>query len=303
MRRLALYAIMCLAVCFTGDTAAGQQPKKKAAGKRLISKLLAAAGAKVDRDILYGSDKKSHLVDLYVPKSDKTKPPLLVWIHGGGWRQGSKNRVYPPVLRLVRDGYAVASVEYRLNGLQAHPEHTHDCKGAIRWLRANAKKYGYDATRIGVAGGSAGGHLVLMLGMTAGVKELEGTVGGNLDQSSRVQAVVDLFGPADFTVIARKSARFRERYKQSMKFFESASPLTYLTKDDAPVLILQGTDDQLVLPIQSERLHKRYKELGLESTLHIIKGAGHSGPQFSDVERSKLVKAFFDKHIKQAAAK
>jgi acetyl esterase/lipase len=303
MRRAALCFMLCLAVIFTGGIVCGQQINKKVTPKRKRPRLRLGPDVDVKRDLLYGDDKKSHRLDLYVPKNAKATPPLLVWIHGGGWRGGSKNRVYPPVLRLVRDGYAVASVEYRLNGLKAHPEHTHDCKGAIRWLRANAKKYGYDATRIGVAGGSAGGHLVLMLGMSAGVREMEGTVGGNLDQSSRVQAVVDLFGPSEFSEFARKSARFRAKYKGNGKFFKSVSPLTYLTKDDAPVLILQGTDDRLVPQSQSKLVHKRYKELGLESTLVLIKGAGHGGPQFSDAERSKLVKAFFDKHIKTIATK
>ncbi len=255
---------------------------------------------KAVRDIEYAKVGDQSLgLDLYLPENSDHKPPLLVWIHGGGWTGGSKSGVYPVLLRLTGEGYAVASVDYRLNGLAAHPEHTHDCKGAIRFLRANADKYGYDASRIGVAGGSAGGHLVLMLGMSADVKDLEGDIGGNLDQSSRVQAVVDLYGPSDFTRFANNSERFRSRYEAAAELFKSASPLTYLTKDDAPVLIFQGDSDQLVPQRQSELVHERYQEAGLESALYILEGAGHGGPQFNDDERYELVKAFFDKHIKQ----
>ena len=258
-------------------------------------------GVKAIRNVEYAKvDGKSLKLDLYVPqkpKSPHTKPPLLVWIHGGAWRAGSKAGINPCFLRLTAEGYAAASIDYRLNGLQAHPEHIHDCKGAIRWLRANAEKYGYDATRIGVGGGSAGGHLVLLLGTSAGVKELEGDVGGNLDRSSRVQAVVDLFGPADFERWAGQSARFRA--DKSAKLLKSASPVTYLTKDDAAILIFHGDKDPLVPLTQSQSIHKRYQKAGLESALHVIPGAGHGGRQFTDDARYALVKAFLDRHIKQ----
>jgi acetyl esterase/lipase len=258
-------------------------------------------GVKAIREIEYAKVAgKSLKLDLYVPRKAKTpgkKPRLLVWIHGGAWRMGSKAGINPSFLGLTADGYAAASIDYRLNGLQAHPEHIHDCKGAIRWLRANAAKYGYDASRIGVGGGSAGGHLVLLLGTSAGVKDLEGDVGGNLDQSSRVQAVVDLFGPADFELWWGKTARFRD--SKIAKRLKSASPVTYVTDDDAPILVFHGDKDPIVPLLQSQSVHKRYQKAGLESALHVIKGAGHGGGQFSDNARSALVKAFLDRHIKQ----
>ena len=260
-----------------------------------------AQGVKAIRNVEYAKvGGKSLKLDLYVPekaKTSATKPPLLVWIHGGAWRAGSKAGINGSFLGLTREGYAAASIDYRLGGLMAHPEHIHDCKGAIRWLRANAGKYGYDATRIGVGGGSAGGHLVLLLGTSAGVKALEGDIGGNLDQSSRVQAVVDLFGPADFELWWGKTARFRD--SKSAKLLRSASPVTYLTDDDAPILVFHGDKDPLVPLAQSQSVHKRYQKAGLESALHVIKGAGHGGRQFSDDARSALVKAFLDRHIKQ----
>ena len=259
-------------------------------------------GVKVHRDLEYANvDGQSLKLDLYLPEKSDAKPPLLVWIHGGGWTKGSKSQFNPIFVRLTAEGYAAASIDYRLDGLTSHPKQIHDCKGAIRWLRANADKYGYDVTRIGVGGGSAGGHLVLLLGLSSGVEELEGDVGGNLDQSSQVHAVVDLFGPSALGLFAEKSERFR--HNKTPELLKSASPVTYLTKDDPPLLIFHGDKDELVPLSQSEHMHKLYQEMGLESSLHVIEGAGHGGPQFSDPARYELVKQFFARHIKQATAK
>ena len=135
-------------------------------------------GVKALRDLEYANvDGESLRLDLYVPEKSDRKPPLLVWIHGGGWTKGSKSQFNPIFVRLTAEGYAAASIDYRLDGLVSHPRQIHDCKGAIRWLRANADKYGYDVTRIGAGGGSAGGHLVLLLGLSSGVAELVGDVG------------------------------------------------------------------------------------------------------------------------------
>ena len=258
-------------------------------------------GVKVVKDLEYASvDGESLRLDLYLPQKSEAKPPLLVWIHGGGWSRGSKSQINPTFIRLTAEGYAAASIDYRLEGLISHPKQIHDCKGAIRWLRANADKYGYDVTRIGIGGGSAGGHLALLLGLSGGVEELEGDVGGNLDQSSRVHAVVDLFGPSALGPFAEKSERFRRN--KTPELLKSASPVTYLSKDDPPVLVFHGDKDQVVPLSQSEHLHKRYQEAGLESSSHVIEGAGHGGLQFSDSTRYALVKEFFARHIKQAVA-
>lgn len=256
-------------------------------------------GVKVLRDLEYANvDGQSLKLDLYLPEKTDDKPPLLVWIHGGGWTKGSKNQFNPMFVRLSGEGYATASIDYRLDGLTSHPKQIHDCKGAIRWLRANADKYGYDVTRIGAGGGSAGGHLVLLLGLSTGVDELEGDVGGNLDQSSQVHAVVDLFGPSALELLANRSKRFRSN--KTLEQIQSASPVTYLSKDDPPVLIFHGDEDPVVPLGQSEYLHEQYQGMGLESSLHIIPGAGHGGLQFSDPARYELVKKFFARHIKRA---
>ena len=279
-----------------------RQPGRKQKGQR---KLPVPEGVTVHRDVEYAQVAEHSLqLDLYLPSSlpgnsKQKKPALLIWVHGGGWKNGDKQRINPTFVRLAGEGFATASINYRLNGLMGHPEHIHDCKGAVRWLRAHAEKYGYDATRIGVGGGSAGGHLALMLGMTANVKSLEGDIGGNLDQSSRVQAVLDLFGPSDFVTFSKGNSRFRSRHRVADDQLLLASPLNYLTHDDAPVLIFQGDEDPTVPMSQSELLHQRYQEAGLESTLHLIPGAGHGGPEFSDAIRYPLAKAFFERHLAQ----
>lgn len=255
-------------------------------------------GVIVHRDIEYAEvDGESLYLDLYLPGTMDASTPLLVWIHGGGWARGDKALINPVATRLSGEGYAVASINYRLGGVSLHPKQVHDCKGAIRWLRANAHLYGYDATRIGVGGGSAGAHLALLLGLSSGVPELEGDVGGNLEESSQIQAIVNLFGPSALLAYASEKPSFRG--KKSFELLRSASPVNYLTKDDPPILMFHGDKDEIVPVSQSRILHWRYWLEGLDSTLYIIEGAGHGGMQYSDPTRYALIKNFFDKHIKE----
>src|SRR5688500_8356086 len=158
------------------------------------------AGVTIERDIAYvPHGDPSQVLDIYLPKEKPSKPlPLVVWIHGGGWKGGSKANA--PSAAMVPMGYIAASVEYRFSQKAVFPAQLQDCKAAIRWLRANSKKYNIDPERIGVWGSSAGGHLVALLGTTGGSKDFP-PIGGNEDQSDRVQAVCDFFGPADFTAV------------------------------------------------------------------------------------------------------
>jgi acetyl esterase/lipase len=250
------------------------------------------------RDLEYAvADGESLRLDLYLPKASGKKPPLVVWIHGGGWTKGDKAQFNAAMQRLSGAGYAVASINYRLCGLSEHPKQIHDCKGAVRWLRAHAEEYGYDPTRVAVGGGSAGGHLSLLLGLSSGIKELEGSVGGNIKQAGPVRAIVDLYGPSELTEFAKNSKRFNGGGLMDAAMLKAASPLSYLTPDDPPVLIFHGDQDGTVPLGQSQLVDQRYKEAGLVSELHIIPGAGHGGPAFSDDERYQLIKAFLDKHL------
>lgn len=240
-------------------------------------------------------------LDLYLPATESSvvdhRPPLVVWIHGGGWRGGSKAK--PPLRRLVDEGYALASINYRFTDRAIYPAQLHDCKAAIRWLRAHAEEYGYASESIAVAGSSAGGTLALLLGTTGGVPELEGDVGGNLEQSSRVECVVDYFGPSDFVLRGRtqpevayssKAGSFallggQESNGNTVRSVDKqlerlASASEFVSAGDPPLLVFHGTDDALVLPDQSERIVSLYAEHGLSAQLVMVPGAAHGGSQF-----------------------
>jgi len=265
---------------------------------------MAPAGVKLVQDLPYVEHgHERNRLDLYLPEKVEGRLPLVVWIHGGGWEAGSKENC--PALSLVTKGYAVASINYRLSQHAVFPAQIEDCKAAIRWLRANAAKYHIDADHIGVWGASAGGHLVAMLGTTGNVKELEGN-GGNLDQSSRVQCVVDWFGPTDFvgwdpnfnkavySMIARLLGGAADANKEKAR---KASPLFYVSKDAAPFLIVHGNQDNLVPLAQSEALAAALKKAGVEVKLVVVKGNGHGGPGFNSPENRKLIEDFLARHL------
>jgi acetyl esterase/lipase len=264
-----------------------------------------AVGMKVHRDLEYVKDgHERNKLDLYLPEKADGPLPVIVWVHGGGWQAGSKDN--PPALPFVARGYAVASINYRLSQHAPFPAQIEDCKAAIRWLRANAGMYHLDSAHFGVWGSSAGGHLVALLGTTGGVKELEGK-GGNLDQSSRVQAVVDFYGPTDLTQMGGTHDRpdspeakliggpVQENKDKAAK----ANPISYATRNAAPFLILHGDKDNTVPYNQSELLVEALKKAGVEVTLKKVEGAGHGGRDFNSPENRKLIEDFFDRHLKQ----
>jgi len=255
-------------------------------------------------------NRKPLLLDLYLPDKPTPHPlPVIVWVHGGGWLAGSKDRT--PAKYMVNDGYAVASINYRLSTEAAFPAQIHDCKAAVRWLRANAKKYNLDPKHIGAWGGSAGGHLVALLGTSGDVKELEGKM-GNLKYSSRIQAVSDWFGPTDLLQMDKYAPANRKiihnnpnspeslliggPIQQNREKVAMANPITYVTKDDPPFFIVHGDKDPIVPHHQSEILHQALKKAGVQTTLHTVKGAGHG---FKNRNVYPIVKEFFDKHLKK----
>lgn len=268
-------------------------------------------GAVAHKDLAYVP--KAHerqKLDLYLPKKDGKSDALIVWIHGGGWRNGSKNSC--PAVTFVKEGFAVASINYRLSGHAKFPAQIHDCKAAIRWLRANAKKYEIDDKQIGVWGSSAGGHLVALVGTSGDTKQLEGEL-GNADQSSRVQAVCDYFGPTDFLTMNAQSTikgpidHDAENSPESLlmggpiqknkELVKAASPLTYVTKDDPPFLIVHGDMDPLVPLAQSKTLHEKLTKAGVSSNLHVVEGAGHG--RFNDPKIQTMVLEFFRKQLQK----
>ncbi len=273
-------------------------------------------GTKVHSDLAYipGGLARQRL-DLYVPAIADTSLPVIVWVHGGAWMGGSKDDAVMAI-PLVGRGYAVASINYRLSQHAVFPAQIEDCKAAIRWLRANAKAYNLDPERIGVWGASAGGHLVALLGTSGGIADLEGK-GGNADQSSRVHAVVDFFGPTDFLQMdahALAGARLKHdspdspesrliggAIQENVEKVGRANPIKYLTKDAPPFLIVHGEQDPLVPCHQSVLLHEAMKRARSDVTFYKIAGAGHGSPEFNTGMMQAAVQAFFDMHLKPRA--
>lgn len=267
-----------------------------------------AGDADVVRDVEYGTgggrSLKMHLVR---PKSPPGEPmPVVVYVHGGGWRGGSRDGGIRPLSRLAGRGYFGATIEYRLSGEAPFPAQIEDCKAAIRFLRSKAKDYGIDPDRIGVWGPSAGGHLVALLGTSGDVKELEGK-GGSAESSSRVQAVVDWFGPTDFLKMGKnkidhdaanspESLLVGGPIQENKEKVAAANPITYVTKDDPPFLIMHGDKDDLVPLGQSELLHAALQKAGVDSKLHVVRGAGHG---FGGRELDAMIDDFFDRNLKR----
>jgi acetyl esterase/lipase len=266
------------------------------------------AGTKIHRDLEYvkGGHERQRL-DLYVPEKADGPLPVIVWIHGGAWLTGSKAGG-GPALPFVSEGYAVASINYRLSQHAKFPAQIEDCKAAIRWLRANAKMYNLNPGRFGVWGASAGGHLVALLGTSGDVKDLEGK-GGTPEQSSRVQAVVDWFGPTDFTKMggthdqpqSPEALLLGGPVQENKDKAARANPISYVSHDDPPFLIMHGDKDNTVPFDQSELLDKALRSAGVAVTFQPVKGAGHGGRAFTSDENRKLVEEFFNKHLKKAS--
>jgi acetyl esterase/lipase len=259
----------------------------------------------VHRNLAYVADQQPrHTLDLYLPTKVDGPLPLIVWLHGGAWRVGSKEDALPRPY--TAKGYAVASVNYRLSYQAVFPAQIEDCKAAIRWLRANAKKYNLDGDHMGVWGASAGGHLGALLGTSGDVKELEGQ-GGNLDQSSRVQCVVDWYGPTDFTQMggfhddprSPESQLLGGPVQENKARAAKANPITYVSSDDPPFLIMHGDRDAAVPYHQSELLVAALKKAGVEVTFLTIKEGGHGGAGFQSRENRRRIDAFFDKHLRK----
>ena len=270
---------------------------------------LAASDVELIRDVEFGKGGSRTLhMHIALPKGEaKELRPVFVFIHGGGWRGGHRNAGLPFATGFAQQGYVGATIEYRFSQEAKFPAQIEDCKCAIRFLREHAAEYHIDPDRIGVMGASAGGHLVALLGTTANEKDFEGT-GGSEKFSSRVQAVCDWFGPADFTTISKSpgaaspvSELIGGAISENADKAKRASPITYVSKDSAPILILHGDQDQLVPVAQSEEFAAALKKAGVDVTLHVIKGAGHGGPGFNTEDVRHEVQEFFSQHLKSPA--
>jgi acetyl esterase/lipase len=256
------------------------------------------------------------LLDLYQPKaSAKGLRAAIVWIHGGGWHSGDKQdpKVARVAVALADRGYVVANINYRLSGTAIFPAAVHDVKCAVRWMRANAEKYGFDENRIGTMGRSAGAHLGLMLGLTPHVKELEGT-GGHPEFSSAVKVICAWFPPTFFkNTPLDKNGKGRAplaflggTFEEKPDNYRAAAPLTYAHKDTPPILLVHGDADTTVPFAHSTVLYEKLNSLSADVTFINVKNGEHGfehaehknrviEPTWEEIRETSF--KFLDKHL------
>jgi acetyl esterase/lipase len=271
-------------------------------------------------NIPYATDSKAQMLDIYIPDEGEGPFPVILSIHGGAFREGDKadNQVNP-MLQGLKRGYAVVSVNYRLSGEAIFPAQIYDVKSAVRWIRANAKQYKLNPIKIAAWGGSAGGHLSSLLGTSGGVKELEDVKMGNANQTSRVIAVVDWFGPTDFlkmdqqlkesgvkdpmihsVVDSPESELIGKNLTDAPDLVKEANPETYITPDDPPFFIEHGLIDHLVPFQQSVNFASKLDSItgSRNVTLKLLPDTDHGGPNYETEENLQKVFDFLDKYVK-----
>jgi acetyl esterase/lipase len=266
----------------------------------------AKPAVRVHRGLVYGKGGDKDLkLDLAMPTNGAGPFPAVVCIHGGGWRAGKRQDLSKLVEFLAGKGYVALTVSYRLTDKARFPAQIEDCKAAVRWLRANAKKYKVNPDRVGAVGFSAGGHLVCMLGTTNKKDGLEGK-GGHAGKSSRVQAVVSFFGPTNFNtkdwseqiektfLIPFVGSKFEEK----PELYKKISPINYVTKDAPPFLFFHGTKDPLVGLRHSRELAAKLQKVGVSARVVVMEGAGHGWAGKKLTETLDQTVAFFDKTLK-----
>ncbi|ADB40010.1 alpha/beta hydrolase [Spirosoma linguale] len=270
-------------------------------------------------DIAYAQKSPAQKLDIYLPNEGTGPFPIIVSIHGGAFKMGDKGDFQVnAALSGLKRGYAVVSINYRLSGEAIYPAQIQDVKAAIRWIRANAKTYKLNPDKIATWGGSAGGNLSALAGTTGDVTDFDDASLGNASQSSRVQAVVDWFGPIQFDQMdpqfkasgkgkadhdeanSPESQLIGKPITQAPELVKRASPAAYISKADPPFFIEHGTNDPLVPTQQSINFTAALTAvLGKDKVTYTpIEGAGHGGPQFETPENLEKVFAFLDKHLK-----
>lgn len=267
-------------------------------------------------------------LDLHLPVRSERPLPVVLWLHAGGWREGGRG--FCPIANLAKEGFAVASVSYRLSGQAKFPAQIEDAKAAVRWLRAHALDYNLDPARIGACGESAGGHLAAMLGVTGDDPAFEGTVGGDPEFSSAVQAVVALCPPSDFTsMLERRRERsfwaklftsgnltqatyvfvrtralrqlFGGALPSRAEQVRHASPLRHVSAKSAPMLLFHGRHDWLIPLRQSEALQRALQAAGVEAKLAVLETPGHGIGRFPPTMMAET-RAFFGRHLRDECA-
>lgn len=268
----------------------------------------AAQAARAFTDLVYATPEGSDplALDLYMPLNAR-RPPLVVYVHGGGWSAGDKSQ-YPAFL--VERGFALASVEFRSTKIAPFPANIHDIKAAIRFLRAKASEYGYRAERVALVGSSSGGHLAALAGVTNGNEQLEGTEGEYASESSDVQAIVSYFGASNLTTILAQSTPFGLGVRvpalqrllgaspdDAPDLARLASPVFHVDRGDPPLMLLHGDQDVQMPVNQSLELEGAYRRAGLFVEFMVLNGVGHGGDAFHEGEPADRVVSFLRRTI------
>lgn len=303
---LRLLAIAVVVTVYPVSAAAQEMGMGMGMGMGPQAPVVPPAGTRVFRDIAYVTGgHENQKLDLYLPESGENLP-LIVYIHGGAFRAGSKNQL--PAISYVEKGYAVASLEYRFSQHAIFPAQVEDVKAAVRWLRANADEYGIDPERFGAWGQSAGSHLAAMLGVTNGVAEFE--VGENLDISSSVQVVIDNYGPTDFSKMdahrlpegqihdpadSPESLLIGGALQENLDAVARANPITYVSEGDAPFLVVHGDSDPLVPHNQSVILVAALEAANVPVEFYTVAGGGHG--RFTDPRVGEFIEQTLDKYL------
>ena len=291
-----LSLIVLTILCATNLSAQNREKKKQGLPE----------GVRVLKDIEYANHNDISLkLDLYLPEKVRGNVPVIVFIHGGGWKNGSKESGKRGAW-MVPHGFAIASISYRLTDVGQWPDQINDCYAAVRWVRKNAKKYGFNGRRVGCWGTSAGAHLAALVGTRP--------YPGKERVSSRVQATADWFGPSELLSMppnnigngrteadvanSNGAKLLGATVKEVPKLAKDASALDNVSGDDSPFLIMHGTADTGVPVRQSEILHKALLKAGVPSTFVALEGAKHGGPEFISPESNQVFLEFFTKHLK-----
>jgi acetyl esterase/lipase len=265
-----------------------------------------SAQVRVIPDLVYARyGDRTLLLDLYLPAPSRQGSPGVIVVRGGGWMVNDRKRFRHIASALAEKGIAAACIEYRTADEAAFPGAIQDVKAAVRWMRANATRYGIDSEAIGALGGSSGAHMALLAGLTAGVAEFEGN-GGHAHASSQIQGVVAMATPADLLSLSANNKRTVGTFlhatpEEDNQKWRWASPVNHITRGGPPVLLLHGAEDDSVPSSQSVDFVCRYRQAGASAELHILPGAPHAfwnyRPWFS--EAMERAATFFLRIAKQ----
>ncbi len=278
-----------------------QEPKPAAASKF-------PADVRVERSVAFLCEGRTEQADLYLPLAmpKDRRLPAVVIIHGGGWNDGVRNgkREISIGATLARNGYIGMSIDYVLSQgkYTVWPTNLYDCKNAVRWLRKNAARLQVDPERIGVIGGSAGGHLAAMVALTGPGDGLE-PAAPFPGISDHVSCCVDMYGIADVGTFEGHASMLGKTLAEAPELYRVASPLTYVRTNSPPVLILHGTADKTVSPSQSKMFAAALQQAGVPHELVWVEGAPHSftlEPPQRDLR--PLVLEFFNRYLKPLPA-